>query len=225
MTTNVRPPHLARAILRACAPPGDRPWLVDDLDELYAKRHARDGRIRANAWYRWQVARSTIPLLARRLQTSLPGHAPMPTNEPTRERLPALAYFLRHAFRRLTREPAFTIAAALTLAIGVGGNVAVFAVVEAVLLRPLPYPAADRLLILNHRDTRTGITKEFVPTADYAGYRGAQCLVRRDRRVLELRSDYLRRRRALSRANVRRGQRCADGPRLAPDTRPIDRAG
>lgn len=129
---------------------------------------ARDGRLRADTWYRGQVARSIAPLLARRLQTSLPGHAPMPMTEPSRERLPALAYFLRHAFRRLTREPAFTIAAALTLAIGVGGNVAVFAVVEAVLLRPLPYPAADRLLILNHRDTRTGITKEFVPTADYA---------------------------------------------------------
>ena len=91
----------------------------------------------------------------------------MPMTESSAERVPALMYFLRHAFRRLAREPAFTIAATLTLAIGVGGNVAVFAVVEAVLLRPLPYPAADRLLILNHRDTRTGITKEFVPIADY----------------------------------------------------------
>ena len=44
---------------------------------------------------------------------------------------------------------------------------AVFAVVEAVLLRPLPYPSADRLVVVNHRDQRTGITKEFVPIADY----------------------------------------------------------
>ena len=83
----------------------------------------------------------------------------------------------------MLREPAFTIAAVLTLAIGVGGNVAVFAVVEAVLLRPLPYPAAERLVILNHRDTRTGITKEFVPIGDYRGHRGAQRLVRRHRHV------------------------------------------
>ena len=78
-----------------------------------------------------------------------------------------LIYHLRHAVRRLVREPAFTLAAVLTLALGVGANVAVFAVVEAVLLRPLPYPAAEALVTLNHRDQRTGITKEFVAIGDY----------------------------------------------------------
>jgi predicted permease len=65
------------------------------------------------------------------------------------------------------REPAFTAAAVLTLALGVGANVAVFAVVEAVLLRPLPYADGERLVILNHRDVRTGITKEFIAIGDY----------------------------------------------------------
>ena len=76
-------------------------------------------------------------------------------------------HHMRHAFRRLVREPAFTVAAVLTLALGVGANVAVFAVVEAVLLRPLPYADAERLVILNHRDTRTGITKQFIAMGDY----------------------------------------------------------
>lgn len=76
-------------------------------------------------------------------------------------------YEIRHAFRLLVREPGFTLAAVLTLALGVGANVAVFAVVQAVLLRPLPYFDADRLVILNHRDQRTGITKEFIAMGDY----------------------------------------------------------
>ena len=83
------------------------------------------------------------------------------------ERLHMVLYLIRHAFRQLVREPAFTVAALLTLALGVGANVAVFAVVDAVLLRPLPYPDADQLVILNHRDKRTGITKEFIAIGDY----------------------------------------------------------
>ena len=76
-------------------------------------------------------------------------------------------YEIRHAFRLLVREPGFTLAAVLTLALGVGANVAVFAVVQAVLLRPLPYFDAGRLVIVDHRDHRTGITKEFIAIGDY----------------------------------------------------------
>ena len=67
----------------------------------------------------------------------------------------------------LRRQPLFTIAAVLTLALGIGANTAVFAVVEAVLLRPLPYPVADDLAIVRHRDERTGITKQFIAIGDY----------------------------------------------------------
>ena len=74
---------------------------------------------------------------------------------------------VRHAFRLLRREPGFTLAAVLTLTLGVGANVAVFAVVNAVLLRPLPYPDAERLVLLEHRDRRTGLTKEFIAIGDY----------------------------------------------------------
>jgi hypothetical protein len=83
-------------------------------------------------------------------------------------------YDLRHAVRRLLREPGFTLAAVLTLALGVGANVTVFAVVEAVLLRPLPYADADRLVTLNHRDERTGITKPFNALGDYVDFAARQ---------------------------------------------------
>ncbi|HSC26431.1 MAG TPA: ABC transporter permease [Vicinamibacterales bacterium] len=60
-----------------------------------------------------------------------------------------LAQDLRVAIRSLSRRPVFFAVAATTLAIGIGANTATFSVVRGVLLRPLPYPAADELVLVN----------------------------------------------------------------------------
>ena len=56
---------------------------------------------------------------------------------------------LQFAFRQLIKNPAFSAVAILTLALGIGANTATFSIVNAVLLRPLPYPDADRIMVLN----------------------------------------------------------------------------
>jgi len=85
---------------------------------------------------------------------------------------------LRYLLRTLRKTPAFTLAAVLSLTIGIGATTAVFSIVNVLLLRPLPYKDAERLVILWNRSPGLGITEDWFSTAQYFdiknGHRGLE---------------------------------------------------
>jgi predicted permease len=74
---------------------------------------------------------------------------------------------LRGALRAVARNPGVAATAILSVAIGVGANTAIFSVASALLLRPLPYSNADRLVILWNRSPGIGIAEDWFSTAQY----------------------------------------------------------
>jgi predicted permease len=78
---------------------------------------------------------------------------------------------LHYGLRTLLKKPGFTCAAVLTLALGIGANTAIFSLVSAVLLRPLPYPEPDKLVMVWERRIREGVNDNAVAPADFRDWR------------------------------------------------------
>ena len=78
---------------------------------------------------------------------------------------------VRYGWRMLWRRPGFTAFAALVLALGVGATTAIFSVVNAVLLRPLPYPGAERIVSFVGTNHSKGITQSNMSAPDFADWR------------------------------------------------------
>jgi putative ABC transport system permease protein len=76
--------------------------------------------------------------------------------------LETIAFNFRAAVRFLRRSPSFSAAVILTLALGIGANSAVFSAIDAVVLRPLPYPHGDELIAIDQHNTRNRDANRFV---------------------------------------------------------------
>ena len=74
---------------------------------------------------------------------------------------------VRYAARNLLRRPGFTVIAVITLALGIGANTAIFSAINALLLKPLPFPELDRLVAVWNKFPSRGVMHNEVSAADY----------------------------------------------------------
>jgi len=78
---------------------------------------------------------------------------------------------LRYGMRMMMKQPAFTLVAVVTLALGIGANTAIFSLVNSILLRPLPFREPDRVVRMLQASPKLGLNSWGVSQADFAAYR------------------------------------------------------
>jgi predicted permease len=151
--------------------PADRyETIAGDLEERFrldVQPHVSPGR--AGRWY-W---RQTVSIAAARLlaRSSRPAHVPLreDPHSPLPQRgssMQAIRQDVRYAIRTLVKAPVFTLIAVVTLALGIGANTAIFTLVNALLLKPLPFAQPDELmmvhLLMPDRAAPAGVFREMV---------------------------------------------------------------
>ncbi len=167
--------ELRRRLATLNLPPAEEAGIIDELSLHLDERVAelvRDGRTRAEA-RRLALDDLSEAELRQGGWRKLPVPAPPdpPPGAAVPRLLDCLRQDLRYAVRSLKRQPGFVVAATLALALGIGATSAIFAAVDAVLLRPMPFPHADRLFVPVSEHAGRGIEMGSVSFADYEDWR------------------------------------------------------
>lgn len=136
-----------------------------DLEEVLMDRLRDAGGPMARAWV-WLVAVVDVLTSAFAERAREVGGRRM-RGERRSSGMDHLRLDVRFAFRSLYRRPGFAAVAVTTLALGIGASVAIFSVIHAVLLRPLPYPDADRIVSVETLWTNTGRASQDVSGPDF----------------------------------------------------------
>jgi predicted permease len=124
--------------------------LAQHLDDCYAELRA-SGTNEAEAYRQTLAELSESEILRRELQRIERRVAPEPVVLGTNRRANMTTDFyqdLRYGVRTLLRTPSFTVIAVLTLALGIGANTTIFSVINSLLLKPIPFPEAERLVLV-----------------------------------------------------------------------------
>src|SRR5215468_11619806 len=144
-------------------------YLDDCYDELRAS-----GVSESEAYQRTLAELSGSEMLRRELRRAerqVPQEPVAPGTNRRTNMIADLWQDLRYGARMLLKQPGFTLIAALTLALGISANITIFSVVNAAMLRPLPYPEAERLVFLWSESPQRNIKERASAWANVADWR------------------------------------------------------